>query len=167
MSGFCGTGGRGSTTVSGTDAYSPLDCLAAAGLVSLCGGPIRGDSQRRWSVPPSLCRFRPRCVWIAGRRFWNFSELIVPQPPALYIPHEHVISALSAGPDVRIVNPALELRSKLLSIVMCGDPAPTAFSTIGSRLITRVNRLPQSRPDSPIFWIMPAKAWRADSRWEA
>jgi hypothetical protein len=23
------------------------------------------------------------------------------------------------------------------------------------------------RPDSRIFWIMPAKAWRADSRWEA
>ena len=31
--------------------------------------------------------------------------------------------SLSASPDVRILNPALELRSKLLSTVMCGDLA--------------------------------------------
>jgi hypothetical protein len=77
-----------------------------------------------------LRRFRPRCVWIAGLRFGSFSELIVRQPPALYILDGHVFSALSADPDGRIVNPALELRSKLLSTAMGGDPAPTPFSTM-------------------------------------
>ena len=107
-----------------------MDCLAAAGLVSLSGRPKRGDAQRGWSAPPSLRRFRPRCVWIARRRPGSFSELIVRQPSALYIPHEYGLSALSAGPDVRIVNPAIELRSKLWSTLMGGDSALTPFSTM-------------------------------------
>ena len=115
-----------------------------------CGRP--GVAPRRtntggrpsgWSAPPSLRRFRPRCVWIAGRRSGSFSELIVRQPPALYIPHECGFSALSAGPDVRILSLAAELRSKLLSTVIGGDPAPTAFLPCGSRSI-RTREPPRS-----------------------
>jgi hypothetical protein len=43
---------------------------------------------------------------------------------------------------VRILNPALELRSKLLSTLMGGDPAPTPFSTM--RLPLDPTREPRS-----------------------
>ena len=51
--------------------------------MSHCGGPIRWDAQKRWSVPPSFCVFRPRWVWIARRRSADCSILIVREPPAL------------------------------------------------------------------------------------
>ena len=60
-----------------------LGCLAMGGLVSHCGEPIRRESQKRRSVPPSFCVFRPCWVWIARRRSADCSILIVREPPAL------------------------------------------------------------------------------------
>ena len=52
---------------------------------------------------------------------------IVRQPSALYRPHEYGFRALSGDPDARILNPALGLRSKLVSTVTGGDPGPPSL----------------------------------------
>ena len=57
------------------------------------------------------------CPSCPSRRAYCFAS------PALYIPCERGLSALSAGPDGRIINPAIELRSKLLSTVIDDGPA--------------------------------------------
>ena len=74
--------------------------------------------------------WRPRARKMSGAIFGrglcrrDAQRPIVRQPSALYRPHEYGFRALSGDPDARILNPALGLRSKLVSTVTGGDPGP-------------------------------------------
>jgi hypothetical protein len=151
--------------------YSLWGCLAAAGRVSLRGGPIWGDAQQRWSVPPSICRFRPRSVGIAWRWSGDSSDFSVRQPPSSIMPPECRRSPLSGGLGARIFSPAGELRPNLFSTVIGADPnslmLPPSSRPGGSRFIPRGNRHDQGCPGSRIMWVLPVKAWWEDPRWQA
>jgi hypothetical protein len=67
----------------------------------------------------------------SGRVRPDATNLIVRQPPALYITRECGRSTLFRGCRAPILNPAAELRCKILYTVIGGDPAPAVFPTMG------------------------------------
>jgi hypothetical protein len=87
------------------------------------------------------------------------------------LPRESRCRALSGGLRARIFSLAEELRSDLLCTGIGDDPnsllLPPSSLPGGSRSIQRGNRHDQGCPGSRIFWVLPVKAWREDSRWGA
>ena len=122
-------------------------------------GPIRRDAQRP-STPRrygseelrQTRRCRPddnlavaRCVpLIACKHFRTHRS---PPSRPLYTTCIRLL-CVSAGSDLRMLSPALALRSKLLSTVMGSELLPPASLPCGSRLMKRGNRHDQGCPES-------------------